>query len=373
MSTQSTSEDFESIISYEEKFKSTKYIFSTTNKSLNDVIKDCIVVFDTNVLLIPYTLKKQDVSEIEKIYRKLSKNKQLFIPKHVAREFAANKDQKLADLYKAVIDRNITLPTPPEAAIISETDEFKALLNEHSKLEENIKSFNLAIRSLAKSIKQWSWNDPIIQMYSKYFTDEIIVEHELDQASVKNELEKRNKHKIAPGFKDSKKTSNVAGDLIIWLTILELGNKFKKDLIFVSEDRKPDWFHQSNGSAFSPKYELINEYKNASDGKDINILVFSEFLEAFNVPGTLIEEIKKSESATVSIKRFFRKSRRLHIAEIQAEGRDISMCEACGFKFDEGNDISQLHHIIPISQGGSDSASNILVLCPNCHAQQHSI
>lgn len=30
------------------------------------------------------------------------------------------------------------------------------------------------------------------------------------------------------------------------------------------------------------------------------------------------------------------------------------------------------HHILPLSKGGSDRASNLLCLCPSCHRKFHS-
>nr|WP_307993153.1 HNH endonuclease [uncultured Niameybacter sp.] len=29
------------------------------------------------------------------------------------------------------------------------------------------------------------------------------------------------------------------------------------------------------------------------------------------------------------------------------------------------------HHLIPLSEGGEDSLSNVFALCPNCHREMH--
>lgn len=34
-------------------------------------------------------------------------------------------------------------------------------------------------------------------------------------------------------------------------------------------------------------------------------------------------------------------------------------------------DVCDMHHIIPISKGGTDELNNITVLCPNCHRLAH--
>lgn len=372
----SVDEDLDNTLSYQEKFKSTDHIFSSSVRKLPDFVSDCIVVLDTNVLLIPYTLRNEDVAEIEKVYQTLKQKKQLILPKHVAREFAANKDKKLSELYKTVCDRNVTVLKLPDAAILKDTQEFKELEKERRRLEKASETYNSAVRKLAKNIKDWSWNDPVVQMYSKFFSSENIIHHEKNDEYVKSELERRNKHKIAPGFKDAGKDSNAAGDLIIWLTILHIGATYQKDLIFVSEDRKPDWWNQSNGSAFSPKFELIMEYKKASSGKELSLLIFSEFLEAFNVSDQVVEDIKKSEEQ-YRIKRIeranlIRRPSSLVFRELELSGKDIYHCEMCGFESLGERNILEIHHIEPLSKGGKDSASNIAILCPNCHRSIHS-
>lgn len=35
------------------------------------------------------------------------------------------------------------------------------------------------------------------------------------------------------------------------------------------------------------------------------------------------------------------------------------------------SEILELHHILPVKNGGEDSESNTILLCPNCHAFTH--
>ena len=43
-------------------------------------------------------------------------------------------------------------------------------------------------------------------------------------------------------------------------------------------------------------------------------------------------------------------------------------CSVCGF---HAGRILRLHHIIPVSEGGTNDASNLILLCPNCHDLVH--
>lgn len=46
----------------------------------------------------------------------------------------------------------------------------------------------------------------------------------------------------------------------------------------------------------------------------------------------------------------------------------LPTCEKCA---NENWNILQVHHIIEKSQGGSNDLDNLMLLCPNCHAQEH--
>jgi HNH endonuclease len=50
----------------------------------------------------------------------------------------------------------------------------------------------------------------------------------------------------------------------------------------------------------------------------------------------------------------------------------MTSCEICNFSF-RAQDSSRLHkhHIRPIAHGGDDIASNLILLCPNCHCIAH--
>jgi 5-methylcytosine-specific restriction endonuclease McrA len=65
-----------------------------------------------------------------------------------------------------------------------------------------------------------------------------------------------------------------------------------------------------------------------------------------------------------------RKARGRHawrVARAAARQRDGNRCRRCG-----GTQRLQVHHLIPISEGGERYAlDNLITLCSGCHAQQH--
>src|SRR5687768_6238343 len=68
-----------------------------------EVLKDnCIIALDTNVLLLPYNTGRESLKRIGEIYKKLVETKQLIVPGQVAREFAKNRANKLAELFQQI-------------------------------------------------------------------------------------------------------------------------------------------------------------------------------------------------------------------------------------------------------------------------------
>jgi hypothetical protein len=48
-------------------------------------------------------------------------------------------------------------------------------------------------------------------------------------------------------------------------------------------------------------------------------------------------------------------------------------CEACAFSYamPDATRVMQCHHVIPVADGGSNDATNLVILCANCHAIAH--
>ena len=76
-----------------------KGLFYKSFQSLAQVRDNCIVVLDTNALLVPYGISKNSLSQIANTYRILAEAKRLIIPGQVAREFAKNRPVKIAEIH----------------------------------------------------------------------------------------------------------------------------------------------------------------------------------------------------------------------------------------------------------------------------------
>jgi 5-methylcytosine-specific restriction endonuclease McrA len=62
------------------------------------------------------------------------------------------------------------------------------------------------------------------------------------------------------------------------------------------------------------------------------------------------------------------------VVEVMLRAKGI--CEACGciapfVRASDGTPYLEIHHILPLADGGEDTVENAIALCPNCHRKKH--
>jgi hypothetical protein len=88
---------------------------------------------------------------------------------------------------------------------------------------------------------------------------------------------------IPPGYMDAKKAeadkskdvfneNSEYGDLLIWEDIIRFCTTAKRPMIFITDDRKEDWWLKVDGKTVSPRPELIQEFY---DRTEIRILIYN--------------------------------------------------------------------------------------------------
>ena len=61
--------------------------------------------------------------------------------------------------------------------------------------------------------------------------------------------------------KDQKKGTQIYGDLIIWKEILQYASNEKRDVVFICDDIKEDWYIcDDKKECFTPRHELLKEF-----------------------------------------------------------------------------------------------------------------
>lgn len=271
-------------------------IFSFPYKSLGEVANDCVFVLDTNILLVPFDVSEKDFGVIIEVFEKLKENNRLFIPARVAREFAKNRGEKISKIFLKLRQKQQNLNSgyfsSEKYPILEKSDSFKNLNRLNKKIQQDINRSRKLFKEVESEILSWNWNDPISLAYRRLFTDDIIVEASESPSELISDLDFRIKNGIAPGYKDSAKPDKGIGDLIIWKSVIEIGRKESQNVVFVSNDKKGDWYYKEDKEAIYPKYELFDEFRLNTSGKSINIIDFPKLLEIFKIDENIIKDVK---------------------------------------------------------------------------------
>ena len=278
-------------------------IFTARYKSVEEIKNTCMIVLDTNALLVPYAIGKDSLQQIRYTYEKLIEENRLVIPSQVAREFAKNRAGKLGELFQQFNRKLSGLSKLHKGRypLLEELETYQIVLKLESEIDTLQVEYKKAIQKVISDIRNWTWNDPVSLLYSDLFRERVI--HDLsidDKDELLAQLNYRQVHNIPPGYKDSGKDDEGIGDYLIWLTILETGKSAIKSVLFVSGDEKADWFHKSEKQALYPRYELIDEFRRKTNGHSFHIVSFSTFLNLYGASDSIVQEIRKEEEKLIS-------------------------------------------------------------------------
>ena len=98
-------------------------------------------------------------------------------------------------------------------------------------------------------------------------------------SDIKEEGKKRYESKVPPGFCDNNKSeSEKYSDLIIWKEIINYSKSNKKNIIFITDDKKEDWFYTVKGETIGPRLELSIEFEKETECS-FYLYTMDQFLE----------------------------------------------------------------------------------------------
>ncbi len=270
--------------------------FSFFLQSISDIKNDCLFVLDANVLLLPFTTDVKNLGAIKAVYKDLADKDKLFLPAQAVREYLDNRAKKLADINEALSKKsNQNFNYVGTHPLLGGLDKYQEVLEQETVLKTAIKDYQVKIRETLEAVQAWGWNDPVSKMYHEVLVDRVLKDDSLDLVAISADLKRRNELNIPPGYKDKSKQENAAGDLLIWNELLNLGEEKENHVIFVSGDEKADWWHQSGRNPLYPRFELVDEFRERTEGKSFHIISLSKLLTLFETDGDVVDSIKSSE------------------------------------------------------------------------------
>lgn len=253
---------------------------------IREIWNNCLFVFDTNVLLNLYRYSKDTSDEFLKILDEIHKKGQIWMPYQVGLEFNEHRIQIIFDFDKSYDDI--------KDIVSSEfNDAKKKIKNQYNGNHPSIdlKKIDNEIDECLKKIKSMIDDDKnnhpdrinkdeILEKLTLIFEKNVGSPYSKEKISeIMKKGQDRYSKNIPPGYKDGKKEGERQyGDLILWFQIIDKAKASKKPIIFVTQDKKEDWWWIQSGKTIGPRYELKHEMR---EGADVKFHMYSseQFLE----------------------------------------------------------------------------------------------
>jgi hypothetical protein len=256
--------------------KKLHHYFAPTKDELEALWSEGLLVFDANVLLNLYRYSLKTREELLHFFDQAKD--QVWLPHQAALEFLENRLSVLKTETGKYNDFLSEFSRILEKLKISRGNPFttEAIQKRLEVIHEEIKKdFEPRKREFDDS---WS-SDPILERVTTLFLGRVgdpFTEPELEEIYAEGEI--RYAKGIPPGFKDDKKNNgNKFGDLVLWKQILREAKAKEQSVVFVTDDRKQDWWWEQAGKKVGPRPQLKEEFTKAS-GRSFHLYGSEQFL-----------------------------------------------------------------------------------------------
>jgi len=275
--------------------------FPLDEKHLKMLWKKSIFSVDANVLLNLYRYSQETRDELLEILNVTQVKNRLWISNQATLEFLENRLSVINEQIEAYEEMILSFQR------IKTTLEDK---RKHPFLNDvNSKKLHTALEETEKELKESK------EFYEKLITSDHILEKvtsllvgrvgneysEEEITKVCEEGEIRYEKKIPPGYKDEDKGgTRKFGDLLVWMQLMDQSKDSGLAVIFITDDKKEDWWLRFKGKTISARPQLIKEFK-LNTGKDFVLYQVDRFMEAaisnlglkIEIPSKSIEEIRE--------------------------------------------------------------------------------
>lgn len=295
--------------------------YRPSDEDMSLLWKNGTFIFDTNVLLnlysYPDSVREIFLSVLEKI------STRSWIPYQVALEFHRNRFARIKQANGPLLKlRDRIRATSEELESEIKAIEFEKRNTGIDNLEARLRSVNDANSLLAEALDKAcdrlpkiGLDDPIAEKLARLFEKQTGTPP-LDQAALDAIISDggdRYEKKIPPGFMDAKEKREIKyydrgvtypamfGDLILWRQSIEHAKKVScTDVVFITGDRKEDWWNTIDRKTLGPLPELVREFTEESGVKRFWMYTADQFLKyaetylsANEVTAETIEQVRE--------------------------------------------------------------------------------
>ncbi len=255
--------------------------FRPSPEALKALWGDCLFVVDANVLLNLYRYSTDTRKELERALN--SVKERVFVPHQAAKEFLKNRlvvtagqAQEYTKAIATINDLASVLSNKKKHPFLPDS-ELPRFIEQAKKLVEHLE---VQQTSLLDRLT----NDEILEFVQTMFegkTGKPFDEAALTALAVEGEV--RYQNEIPPGYKDGKKDASgdpyrKYGDLIVWKQLIAKAKEDGKPVVFVTDDKKEDWWLEQSGRTIGPRTELREEFITEVQ-KDFWMYTVDKFIE----------------------------------------------------------------------------------------------
>ncbi len=248
--------------------------FPLSDSEKENIWGECIFIFDTNCLINLYRYSKETADNFLDILESIKDR--CVMPHQVALEFMNVRFAEIGNQNKK------------HAEVIKDIDRIKESLDDrksHPFISEEVKAdFFRSIKKVVDEIEKSRevnearyHKDPIMERVSSIFSERVREDFSDEElASIYKDANLRFDDDLPPGFKDKEKKGarRKNGDLIVWKEIIKISGEIDKDVVFVTDDAKEDWWARHGGKTLGPHPYLVWELKKHTEN---NLLMYSSY------------------------------------------------------------------------------------------------
>lgn len=266
--------------------------FEVSKEFYEDMWRNAIIVFDTNLLLNLYRYTPDTRDNVLSLMEK--NTDRIWIPYQVGWEYFNNRLTVIEEVSNGC--NNL------KQLIVELRAKFKKHLDDNYKRHPYIDRKALdplcksALEPILKQLDEWKKdapnyqdNDTILVRLMSLFDGRVgedFSETRLNQLYEEGAV--RYASLTPPGYMDLKEKKDrgnrhLYGDVIVWFQTIEKAKESHKNIIFVSDDQKEDWYEKKHhGKTAGPRYELFKEFTIKTEGQRILIYNQELFLQYAN-------------------------------------------------------------------------------------------
>ncbi|MCC3590736.1 PIN-like domain-containing protein [Microcoleus sp. PH2017_28_MFU_U_A] len=254
--------------------------FPLSEADLSNLWENATFVFDTNFLLDLYRVSHSTAENFLDILQQIQNR--IWLPYQVADEFSRRREE-IIDAESASFQKALSALEKWKAEQKSFNSlkgnlgqigrivaaEVECLFSEQKNYLDAVDNVEKIFREKIEKIKSDhsslnSGEDSILNKLLSLFDSK--VGQPFDEQKLPNlykEGEDRYKISKPPGFIDAKTKEDERkyGDFILWKQILEFAKKESRPIIFITGEKKEDWWSKKNGKIISPHPELRREFQ----------------------------------------------------------------------------------------------------------------